>query len=57
MIATTAIHIHHGVLPLVRLRVFVFARPRVTACGAVAAPASIAQSSASPRMFPPTNLM
>ena len=35
----------------------VFARARVAACGAVAAPASIAYSSASPRRLPPTKRM
>ncbi len=55
-IATTKSHIHHGVFCPVDLRRLVLARAGV-ATGAVAAPASMAQSSASPRMFPPTKRM
>ena len=56
-IAVTAIHIHHGILPRALRGLFlVRVRARVAA-GAVAAPASIAYSSASPRRFPPTKRM
>ena len=56
-IAATAIHIHQGVPAWSGLMVLVLVRLAVVAWGAVAAPASMAQSSPIPLRFPPTKRM